>query len=189
MSSIKERLISFPSVDESLKLMCDEYAQQLGLPGCVGSVLDCVHRGKKCFLWLHAMKLCALLGSSYKQSVSQGHHPGAPNDKHIPRTGAAITDLLLGNGWLCSKYWKVTNNALGHRKVLQGLNLICNSGYHRWPCLVYPVKVGNPESVSMKFGKLVESDQKDIKGVFGIFKIQFRFLKSFTNLCQQKHND
>jgi hypothetical protein len=41
----------------------------------------------------------------------------------------------------------------------------------------------------MKFSKLVESVRKDIKGVFGILKIQFRFLKNFTNLRRQKHID
>jgi hypothetical protein len=52
------------------------------------------------------------------------------------------------------------------------------------------VKVGNPGSVSMKFSsKLVQSVRKDIEGAFGILKIRFRFLKSFTNLCKQKHID
>ena len=198
MSSIKERFIFFPSDDESLKFVCDEYAQ-LGLPGCVGSV-DCVHIGwSKCpTQHLHLYKgkegypsvayevVCT--ARKFIQSVSQGH-PGARNDKHIARTDPAVTDLLYGNGWLRSKYWEVTTNALGHRKVLQGLYLICDGGYHRWPCLVYPVKVGDPGSVSMKFSKLVESVRKDIEGVFGILKIRFRFLKSFTNLRRQKHID
>lgn len=113
----------------------------------------------------------------------------ARNDKHIACTDPAVTDLLYGNGWLRSKYWEVTTNALGCCKVLQGLYLVCNGGYNRWPCLVYPVKVGDLGSVSMKFSKLVESVRKDIEGVFGILKIWFRFLKSFTNLCRQKHID
>jgi hypothetical protein len=51
------------------------------------------------------------------QSVSQGH-PVARNDKHIVRIDPAITDLLFGNGWLLSKCWEVTNNALDRCKVL-----------------------------------------------------------------------
>jgi hypothetical protein len=198
MTSIKERFIFFPSDDESLKFVCNEYAQ-LGLPGCVGSV-DCVHVGwSKCpSQHLHLYKgkegypsvayevVCT--PRKFIQSVSQGH-PGARNDKHIARTDPAITDLLFGNGWLRSKCWEVTNDALGRRKVLRGLYLICDGGYHSWPCHVYPVKVGNPGSVSMKFSKLVESVRKDIEGVFGILKIRFRFLKIFTNLRRQKHID
>ena len=71
-------------------------------------------------------------------------------------------------GFAQIKHWEVTNDALGRCKVLQGLYLNCDSGYHRWPCFAYPVKVGNPRTVSMKFSKLVESVQKDIEGVFGI---------------------
>jgi hypothetical protein len=43
MTSIEEQFIFFPSDDESLTFVCNEYSQ-LGLPGCVGSV-DCVHVG------------------------------------------------------------------------------------------------------------------------------------------------
>jgi hypothetical protein len=139
MSSIKEQFIFFPS-DESLKFVCEKYAQ-LGLPGCVGLV-DCVHigwskcptqhlhlyKGKEGFPLVAYEVVCT--AQKFIQSVSQGH-PGARNDKHIARTNPAITDLLFGNGWLCPKNWEVTNNAIGRCKVLQGLYLICDGGYNR----------------------------------------------------------
>jgi hypothetical protein len=198
MASIKHLFIFFPSDDEMLKRVWDEYAQ-LGLPGCVGSV-DCVHigwdkcptqqlhlyKGKEAYPSVAYQVVCT--SRKFIQSVSCGH-PGARNDKHIARTDPSVTDLLYGNGWLRSKYWEVTNDANGRRKAIQGLYLICNGGYHRWPCLVYPVKVGKPGSTSMKFSKLIESVRKDIEDVFGILKIRFAFLKSFTNLRQQKHID
>ena len=81
-------------------------------------------------------------------------------------TDPSVTNLLYGNGWLRSKYWEMTNDANGRRKAIQGPFLICDGGYHRWPCLVYPVKVGKPGSTSMKFSKLIESVYKAIEDVY-----------------------
>jgi hypothetical protein len=176
-----------------------EYAA-MGLPGCVGSV-DCVHiagwgkcptehlnmyKGKEGFPSLAYQVVCT--SRKCIQSVSFGH-PGSRNDKHIARTDRAITDLLYGNGWLRSKSWEVVSDANGGRKVFQGLYLICDGGYHRWPCLVYPVKSGTPGSASMKFSAMLESVRKDIEGVFGILKIRFAFLKNFTNLRTHRQID
>jgi hypothetical protein len=175
LASIKHLFIFFPSDDEMLKRVCDEYAQ-LGLPGCVGSV-DCVHigwdkcptqqlhldKGKEAYPSLAYQVVCT--SRKFIQSVSCGH-PGANNDKHKACTDPSVTNLFYGNGWLRSKYWEVTNDANGRRKAIQGLFLICDGGYHRWPCLVYPVKVGKPGSTSMKFSKLIESVCKAIEDVY-----------------------
>ena len=64
-----------------------------------------------------------------------------------------------------------------------------DGGYHRWPCLVSPVKTGNKDSPVMKFSAKLESVRKDIEGVFGILKKRFRFLKNFNNLHQQSDVD
>jgi hypothetical protein len=73
-------------------------------------------------------------------------------------------ELLQGNGWLQSKSWKAFG--LDGRQVpFFGVYLICDGGYHRWPCLISPVKAGVPGSAAMKWSAKVESVQKDIEGV------------------------
>ena len=73
-------------------------------------------------------------------------------------------ELLQGNGWLQSKSWKVFG--LDGRQVpFLGVYSICDGGYHRWPCLISPVKAGVPGSAAMKWSAKVESVQKDIEGV------------------------
>jgi hypothetical protein len=77
------------------------------------------------------------------------------------------------------------------RKQVQffGVYLICVGGYHRWPCLISPVKTGVAGSPVMKWSAKLESVRKDIEGVFGILKKRFRFLKNFNNLFHQSDID
>jgi hypothetical protein len=91
------------------------------------------------------------------------------------------------NGWLNSKAWHTFGEH--GRKTFFGVYLICDGGYHAWPCLMFPSKHGMPNSPEMRWSKNVESVRKDIEGVFGILKIRFRFLKNFNNLCEQSSID
>ena len=67
--------------------------------------------------------------------------------------------------------------------------MICDGGYHRWPCLISPVKAGIPGSAVMKWSAKIESIRKDIEGVFGILKKRFKFLKNFNSLHKQSSID
>ena len=84
--------------------------------------------------------------------------------------------------WLTKKTWYVTDDAEGGTRVYGGSYLLCDGGYHRWPCLVFPQKTGEDGSpVRMhKWSKLVESVRKDIECTFGILKIRFKYLKHFN---------
>jgi hypothetical protein len=109
-------------------------------------------------------------------SVSSGR-PGSRNKKHIARTDPAIMNFLEHqNHWLASKQWAVTTDANGGKKLCRGSYLLCDGGYHRWPCLVFPIKSGVPGSTARKWSMLIESVRKDIEGTFGILKMRFRYL-------------
>jgi hypothetical protein len=185
MASIKTEFIYMPEDEATFQKVVGEYTAR-GLPGCVGSV-DCVHiawdrrpsqyfnmfKGKEGFPSIAYEVICT--SRKFVQSVSCGH-PCSRNDKHIVRTDESVTQLLEGNGWLNSKSWR-TMGPDRQIKTFTGVYLICNGVYHRWPCLVSPVKSGPAGSPTMKWSGKLESVRKDIEGVFGILKRRFRFLK------------
>ena len=191
MSLLKEDFIYMPRNRDEYNFVVDEYAK-MGLPGCVGSI-DCVHigwdmcpiqhknmyTGKEGYPSIAYEVICT--SRKFIQSVSCGH-PGSRNDKHIARTDTAVMELLQGNGWLHSQSWECVIEANGRRKVFYGVYLICDGGYHRWPCFVYPVKTGIPGSPAMKCAAMIESVRKDIEGVFGILKRRFHYLKVFNKM-------
>ena len=186
-----------PEDEATFQKVVGEYTAR-GLPGCVGSV-DCVHiawdrcpsqyfnmfKGKEGFPSIAYEVICT--SRKFVQSVSCGH-PGSRNDKHIVITDKSVIQLLEGNGWLNSKSWR-TMGPDRQIKTFTGVYLICDGGYHRWPCLVSPVKSGPAGSPTMKWSGKLESVRKDIEGVFGILKRRFRFLKNFINLSCQKSVD
>ena len=67
--------------------------------------------------------------------------------------------------------------------------LICDGGYHTWPCRMSPSKNRMPNSPEMRWSKNVELVRKDIEDVFGILKVRFRLLKNFNYLRKQSSID
>ena len=193
MASVKEKFIYMPHEQLELDFVTDEY-KAMGLPGCVGSV-DCVHigwdqcpvqctsmyKGKEGYPSISYEVICT--SRKFIQSVSAGH-PGARNDKHIVRTDNSVMQLLDGNSWLNSRSWE-SMDPNGVRKVTKGLYLICDGVYHRWPCMMFPVKSGAAGSPSMKWGGMMESIRKDIECVFGSMKNRFSYLKKFNRMRKQ----
>ncbi len=117
------------------------------------------------------------------QGVLNGD-PWTRNDKYISHTDDSVTDLLVPNLWHSSKAWQCLGTN-GQKRNFFGAYLICDGGYHKWPCLIFPWKKGLPDSRVMRFSKKLESLQKDIDGVFGILKVSFPFLKTFNLLRRQ----
>jgi hypothetical protein len=61
-------------------------------------------------------------------------------------------ELLDGNGWLNS-HTQETQDCNGRTKVNKGMYLICNGGYHCWPCMMFPIKLeaaGSPFAVEVE---------------------------------------
>ena len=121
------------------------------------------------------------------QSVSSGH-PGSRNNKHIARTDPAITNLLEQNHWLVSMQWADTTDANGVKKMFRGSYPLCDGGYHRWPCLVFPIKSGVTGSTARKWSMLIEYVRNNIEGTFGILKMRFRYLKDFNHSLRDVNN-
>jgi hypothetical protein len=198
MASIKEEYIYMPRDMVEYNTVVGEYTE-MGLPGCVGSV-DCVHigwdmcptqqqnmyKGKEGYPSIAYEVICT--SRKFIQSVSGGH-PGSRNDKHIVRTDETVMSLLYGNGWLQSQSWDCIVDATGKRKVFYGVYLICDGGYHRWPCFLYPIKSGVAGSPTGNFSAMLESVRKDIEGCFGILKKRFAFLKVFNRMHSQMSID
>jgi hypothetical protein len=199
MASIKDAFIFMPQDDYTFQKVTEDYASR-GLPGCVGSV-DCVHigwdrcptqyknmyTGKEGYPSVAYEVICTT--RKFIQSVSCGH-PGSRNDKHIAKTDPSVMQLMEKNGWLNSKAWHTScGRGENGKKTFFGAYLICDGGYHAWPCLMFPSKNGMPNSPEMRWSKNLESVRKDIEGVFGILKIRFRFLKNFNNLRTQSSID
>ena len=175
-----------PFTRESLK----STRQKRGLPDYMNSV-DCVHigwdngptqhknmsLGKEGYPSVAYEVICTC--RKFIQSVSCGH-PRTRNDKHIAKTDHLIMQLLDNNGWLNSKAWHTIGP--NGKRTFFGAYLICDRGYHAWPCLMSPSNMGLPNSPEMRWTKNLESVRKDIEGVFGILKIRFRFLKNFNFL-------
>ena len=198
MSSIKAEYIYMPRNDAELKFVVGEY-EELGLPGCIGSV-DCVHigwdncpvqmknmyTGKEGYPSIAYEVICT--SRRRIQSVSFGH-PGSRNDKHIVRTDETVMSLLEGNGWFQTKSFECTIDVTGKTKVFQGLYLISDGGYHRWPCFAFPIKSGQPGSAPMIWSAMLESVRKDIECVFGILKKRFYVLKAFNRMSNVRNID
>ena len=187
-----------PTNNEQFEFVVGEYSER-GLPGCVGS-LDVVHigwdscphqyfnmyKGKEGFPSVAYEVICS--SRKFIQSVSVGH-PGTRNDKHIVRTDYAVMDLLQGNGWLQSKGWKTVGPNGTPQVQFFGVYLICDGGYHRWPCLNSPLKTSPAGSPVMQWSKKMELVRKGIEGVFGILKKRFKFLRNFNHLHNQSDVD
>ena len=198
MSSLKAEYIYMPRDDTELKFVVGEY-EELGLPGCIGSI-DCVHigwdncpvqmknmyTGKEGYPSIAYEVICT--SRRRIQSVSFGH-PGSRNDKHIVRTDQSVMSLLEGNGWFRTKAFECIMDATGKTKVFHGLYLISDGGYHRWPCFAFPIKSGQPGSASMKWSGMLESVRKDIECVFGILKKRFVILKAFNRMAKVQNID
>jgi hypothetical protein len=193
IAGIKDRFIFMPHEQLALDFVTEVYSS-MGLPGCVGSV-DCVHigwdmcpvqftsmyKGKEKYPSIAYEVICT--SRKFIQSVSSGH-PGARNDKHIVRTNDSVMQLLDGKGWLNSRSWE-SRGVDGVTKVTKGLYLICDGGYHRWPCMMHPVKLGATGSPLMKWSGMMESIRKDIECVSGSLKKQFSYLKQFNRMRKQ----
>ena len=191
MSSLKDEFIFMPRNRDEYNFVVGEYTE-MGLPGCVGSI-DCVHigwdmcpvqhknmyTGKEGYPSIAYEVICT--SRKFIQSVSPGH-PGSRNDKHIARTDTAVMELLQGNGWLHSQSWECVIDANGRKKAFYGVYLICDGGYHRWPCFVYPLKTGVPGSPAMKCAAMIESIRK-ISKVFLVFSNNDSIISKCLTRC------
>jgi hypothetical protein len=53
----------------------------------------------------------------------------------------------------------VLDDANGEKQKFTGSYLICNGGFHCWPCLMCPGKTGIPASPPMKWHEMGNNDR------------------------------
>ena len=119
-----------------------------------------LYTGKEDFPFVAYEVICT--ARKFIQSVFVGH-PGSRNDKHIVKADETVLDFLEGNNWMNSRACRclgANNNAV----TFVGMHLICDGGYHQWPCLVSPVKRGAPGSPTIKWSAKIDSVRKDTEG-------------------------
>ena len=182
-------VIRMPCTEEDFRSVIGLY-ERIGYPGCAGSI-DCVHvvwdrcpadmfhscTGKDGNTTLAFECVC----DHQKRilHVSQAFW-GCTNDKNIARVDE-VFDMLQGSGShaghpLSTMEWTCVDE---HGKQIRnhGAWLLCDGGYHEWPCLACPCKQ-QPAGPIGNWSTSVESTRKDIECVFGILKKRFLILKN-----------
>jgi hypothetical protein len=182
-------VIKMPSTETEFRQVTGLY-ERIGYPGCAGSI-DCVHvvwdrcpadmfhscNGKNGVTTL----AFEVVGTHEKKilHVSQAFW-GTINDMNISQIDEVFF-MLKGKGKFAnhplSKLEWYSCDAEGNETKNYGAWLLCDGGYHDWPCLACPFKDQPPGPVR-NWSKSVESTRKDIECIFGILKKKFLILKN-----------
>ena len=181
-------------VGEKLRKVMDVYAR-MGLPGCIGST-DCVHlKWDRCPTGICNL-CCGKEGfPSLAYSCEVDHHRkilgatasffGARNDKTIVRHDKYITDVKYKLVHEEITFDVFINGVLTPQT---GVYFICDGGYHRWSCMINPLKHTATRERRL-WSEWVESTRKDVECCFGILKGRFRFLRNGIVLQKQDSID
>ena len=176
--------------DEKLEKVMEVFAK-MGLPGCIGST-DCVHlKWDRCPVSLNQVCSGKEGYPSLAYSCTVDHHRrilgatssfyGARNDKTIVRHDTYITDVKNKKVHEEIQYNIFIN---GISKSVKGVYYICDGGYHRWSCMINPIKHTIPRGDRL-WSEWVESTRKDVECTFGILKSRWRFLRNGIVLQNQ----
>jgi hypothetical protein len=111
--------------------------------------------------------------------------PGKLNDKttvHFDKFVSAIRAHELD-----SHQW-TRYDRCGNPTSMRGVYLICDGGYHDWPCTIsgYSFTV---DSNKFLFARWLSSLRKCVECTFGILKCRFTILKNFRYHTERKLND
>ena len=132
--------------DQQLEKVLDVF-RKMGLPECIGST-DCVHlKWDRCPVSLNQVCSGKEGYPSLAYSCTVDHHRrilgstssfyGARNDKTIVRHDTYITDVRIKKVHEEVEYDMFINGVL---KRVKGVYYLCDGGYHRWSCMINPIK-------------------------------------------------
>ena len=110
---------------------------------------------------------------------------GARNDKTIVRHDTYITDVRNKKVHEEVEYDMFINGVL---KRVKGVYYLCDGGYHRWSCMINPIKHTISRGDRL-WSEWVESAKKDVECTFGILKSRWRFLRNGIVLQNQSSID
>ena len=176
-----DKYIYRPTGEKLAKMM--KIYSRMGLPGCIGST-DCVHlKWYRCPVGLTNLCKGKEGFPSLSYSCTVDHHRrilgvtrsnyGTRNDKTIVRLDTYITDV----------HYKRVNQDVEFEVFIDGVLVkrtgvcyLCDGGYHKWCCMVNPMKHTSCRDDRL-WSEWIESTRKDVECVFGILKGRFRFLR------------
>jgi len=177
----QKELIKLPEGEELEQVMGD-YAK-LGLPGTIGSV-DVTH----CILDKCPAEFANLCKGKEKKptlafevvvshrkkilSISKGEF-GSYNDKTICRMDPFLVNVM--NRRMYTDVAFFIYDKAGNERVMKGVHLICDNGYHKVPTLVCPLTF-RTDMQEVFWSEWVESVRKDVECLFGIMKKRFKIL-------------
>ena len=173
---------------EKLARMMNVYSR-MGLSGCIGST-DCVHlkwdrcpvsltnlcKGKEGYPTV--VYSCVVDHNRRILSVSASNY-GTRNDKTLVRLDDYIMDVKNKKEYADVEY---TVWVGGERVTRRGVWFLCDGGYHKWCCMINPMKHTSCREERL-WSEWMESTRKDVECCFGILKSRFRILKNGL-LCQ-----
>ena len=182
-----------PTGEKLFKVM--RVFEQMGLPGCIGST-DCVHlKWDRCPVGLS--QLCSgkegFPTLAYSCTVDHHHrilastssYWGAKNDRTIVRGDTYITDVREKKVHENIEYNVFMDGVL---KPMKGVYYICDGGYHKWTCMINPMKHTIVRSDRL-WSEWIESTGKDVECTFGSLKSRWRFLRNGIVLQDQNSID
>jgi hypothetical protein len=181
--NIRSDYIYLPRDEAELLPVMKRY-EEVGLPGCIGSV-DVVHvngsnrpagdfnraKGKESYPFLAFECI-----SDFDRRITSvyGAQFGSRNDKHIVKDDSNV--LAVGAEWYKTVEWKYFNDDGGIIRET-GAYFICNNGYLQWPTLMCPfMRSETNVPYETCYSANLESVRKDVECVFGILKGRFGYL-------------
>eukprot|EP00041_Stephanoeca_diplocostata_P011735 m.194027 g.194027 ORF g.194027 m.194027 type:complete len:294 (-) comp18645_c0_seq3:1508-2389(-) len=114
-------------------------------------------------------------------SIAQSQ-PGARNDKTIVNFDDFVLSIRDRRRYADLEWERWDRDGSTHME--KGAFLICDGGYHRWPCLQCPNKLASGFK-EIAFNKLLTAVRKDVEYCFGRLKTRFRILR-MPNLEQSQ---
>ena len=154
-----------------------KYYKEAGLPGCCGS-MDVVHvKWSACPTGNHnhakgktgypSLGFQCITDFNCQIFAIYGPQFGTRNDKEIVKDDPNVHFVRMG--WYKDVMWRYYT---AERRVEhdQGLYVICDNGYLRWPTSIYPYSKVENSNLEGYFSSNLESVQKDVECTFGILR-------------------
>jgi hypothetical protein len=204
--SISEVCKFFPSFLHPMHEMWDEYIllltnitqlrritkyyKEAGLPGCC-RLMDVVHvKWSACPTGNHNRakgktgypSLGFQCNTDFNCRIFAVYGPqfGTRNNKEIVKDNPNIYFVRMG--WYKNVMWKYYT-AEGRVEHNQGLYVICDNGYLRWPTSICPYSKVENSTPEGYFLLNLESVRKDVECTFGILKKQWQIFNDGLNYC------
>ena len=157
-----------------------------GLPGCMGSI-DVVHvkwancpagdfnraKGKETF---PSLGFQCITDFNRRVLSIYGPHFGSRNDMDIVKTDEHVEKVKTKRLFRDAQWTYYNQN--GQVRQANGMYLICDNGYLRWPTTICPFTRTSISSPEGYFSTNIESVRKDVECTFGIIKKRWRILNN-----------